>query len=349
MEATQGPGGPRARGAPWSWLIILGLIALQGAFSLWHLAGLKTAGSNDTAYYYAVARNIARGDPKPDNVLWDFLGHPASVARPAGDYWGAGWPFALGLLMRLFGDSPVAALRICAFLSVFVPVMVFLLLQRLGCRGWVAAFGAILVCLQIKLFQTRVTPDVSLSYELTTTAGFVLFFGALSNVRAGLIRFLPSALVLSLPIWLRGEGFVPLLAAMIGVLVAPWTWRERLRCIVGFGAMAAICLMPYLAYNVHFFGRITPEARAVTPLMTDFKQLYEFNTSPSLDEYRQLGFKGIVGLRIEATEYFVEYLWNNIPYLLLLAGTIGPLARWIACRRSESWRHPARLGSAGPR
>jgi hypothetical protein len=315
------------------WLIILGLILLQGILAVWHSAGLQTVGSNDTAYYYAVAKNIAHGKANPDGVLWNYLGNPPSVERPAGDYWSAGWPFALGLLMRWFGDSPVAAVHICASLSVFLPVTVFLLLQRLTSRWWVAAYGGVLVCLQFKLFQVMVTPDVSLSYDLITTAGFVLLLGVLAS-RPSLLCFLPSAFVLSLPIWLRGEGFTPLLAASLGILAAPWPWRQRLRYVVGFAALAGICLVPYFLYNIHFFGRISPEARSLTPLMTDFGQFYEFGSDPSLASYAKLGFEGIARLHIEALAFFAKNLWGNIPYLLLLTGTLCPVLRWIACRRA---------------
>jgi hypothetical protein len=317
-----------------SWMIVLALILLQGLFSLWHLADLQTVGSNDDADYYVVAENIAHGEANPDTVLWTYLGKPHSIARPAGSYWGPGWPYALGFMMRFVGDSPVAALRICAFLSVFLPATVFLLLERLKTPWWVAAFGAVLVCVQGKLFSSMVVPDVSLSYELITTGGFVLFLGALGD-RPSLTRLLPSAFVLALPIWLRGEGFIPLLAAIVGLLAAPWPWRQRVRCVVGFASLAGICLIPYFLYNVHFFGRITPEPRSLTPVMTDIKQLFEFGDQPSFDSYCKLGFKGIVALHVDALGSFADFLWINIPYLLLLTGIFGPLLRWIAYHRTE--------------
>jgi hypothetical protein len=235
--------------------------------------------------------------------------------------------------MRLVGDSPVAALRICAFLSLFLPVTVFLLLQRLGCRCWVAAFGAALVCLQPKLFPIMTTPDVTLSYDLITTVGFILLLGVLRD-RPSLIGLLPSAFVLALPIWLRGEGFVPILAACVGILAAPWPWKQRLISVAGFAALVGICLFPYVFYNLHFFGRITPEPRSLTPLMTDYKQFYELESHPSLAEYCKTGFSGIVGLHVEALSYFSEFLWQNIPYLLLLTGILGPLLRLVAGRRA---------------
>jgi hypothetical protein len=180
-----------------------------------------------------------------------------------------------------------------------------------------------------------VTPDVTLSYQLATTAGFVLFLGVLSDRdRPGLMRFLPSAFVLTLPMWLRGEGFIPLVAATLGILAAPWPWRQRLRCIVGFAALAGICLVPYIVYNMHFFCRITPVPRSLTPLMTDYKQLYEFGSQPSLESYRKLGVEGIVGLRVQALTYFADQLLQFPAYLLLLTGIFGPLLRWAAYRRA---------------
>lgn len=334
MQISQPESRPENRRVLSCWLIVLGLISIQGTLALSHLDGLRAIASMDTAHYYVVAKNISHGDAKPDNVVWHYLGRPTSVERPAGDYWGAGWPYALGFLMRWVGDSRIASFRICAALSLFMPVLVFLLLQRLTSRWWLAAFGAVLVCLQTKLSQVMVTPDVSLSYELTTTAGFVLLLGALKG-HPSLMHFVPSAFVLTLPVWLRGDGFVPLLAATIGILTAPWPWRQRLRLVVGFAGVAGICLLPYVAYNIHFFGRISPEARSLTPLMSDYKQLYEFVTQPSSASYWQLGLKGVAGLRVEATKIFADFfIGQQVPYVLVLVATCGPVVRRIAFRRA---------------
>ena len=66
-------------------LALVSLIILQASVCFPAASGLPGVGNYDTAYYYAVARNLADGRGAIDTVLWHFLGPPEPVVRPIGD------------------------------------------------------------------------------------------------------------------------------------------------------------------------------------------------------------------------------------------------------------------------
>ncbi|MEE8460216.1 MAG: hypothetical protein V3S08_10085 [Phycisphaerales bacterium] len=74
-------GSPRRRIA----LALISLVILQASVCFPAASGLPGVGNYDTAYYYAVARNLADGRGAIDTVLWHFLGPPEPVVRPIGE------------------------------------------------------------------------------------------------------------------------------------------------------------------------------------------------------------------------------------------------------------------------
>src|ERR1700722_20575747 len=135
------------------WLFAF-LPALQWAICFTAARTIRTVGSYDTAYYYVIARNIGQGRGLTDTVLWQFLGTPESVQRPAGNYWEGGWPLVLGALMRVFGHSQHAAILLSAATSGLVPPATALVAYLAGKRAGPAWLAGLLVCLQARLLPT---------------------------------------------------------------------------------------------------------------------------------------------------------------------------------------------------
>ncbi len=271
-------GSPRRRIA----LALISLVILQASVCFPAASGLPGVGNYDTAYYYAVARNLADGRGAIDTVLWHFLGPPETVVRPIGDYWPPGWPFLLAALMRVFGHSMMAAIGICATLSLLLPVLVFWLAYLVRPQTWLAWLAGVLVIFQNSLHQTNVTPDVSLPYALVTLLGLCAFMEHRRRRAPEKWLILVGALM-TLPFWMRGEGFIPFGAITLTVLLSgDISWRRRAIRIGWLLLGSACCQLPLWLYNLFAFGGLTPEPRSMVLFFTDIpSDLYMFGSNPS--------------------------------------------------------------------
>ncbi len=189
----------------WQLPFTVGLVLLalcQAITSYRALRELEAPGNYDTAYYFCVGRNLATGRGLTDRMVWHYLGPLAPPGRPAGDYWMVGWPIVLGALMTVFGHSSRDAFRICAGLSIFLPLLACRISWRLRASPGLALLTGFLVCAQTRLNQSNVTTDVTLIYQLIVLLGLGLAPAILrgEGTRAD---WCVKGMTLALPIWLR--------------------------------------------------------------------------------------------------------------------------------------------------
>jgi hypothetical protein len=296
-------------------LALISLVILQASVCFPAASGLPGVGNYDTAYYYAVARNLADGRGSIDTVLWHFLGPPETVVRPIGDYWPPGWPFLLAALMRVFGHSMTAAIGICATLSLLLPVLVFWLAYLVRRQTWLAWLAGALVIFQNSLHQTNVTPDVSLPYALVTLLGLCAFMEHRRRRAPDTWLILVGA-AMTLPFWMRGEGFIPFGAITLTVLLSgDITWRRRAVRIGWLLLGSACCQLPLWLYNLFAFGAMTPEPRTMVLFFTDIPtDLYTFGSNPSFATWWGQGLPTIldnIGDRLyeNAFAFFKQNPW----------------------------------------
>ena len=276
---------------------LLVLLVLQLLVTVYNLATVTVVSNGDPSHYYCEARNLALGRGLTDSNLSIFLAPPSSVIRPAGDYWPCGWSVVLGGAMALAGTSPARALLVTALVSLLLPLATFLLARRLTGQGLLAG---VLVCLQARLWLLEAIPDVTIPYLVLTTLGLAL-----------VSRPVLAGAVLGLPLWLRGDGFVGLLVALI-------TQRQP-RLLAG----AALTIGPLLVYNVVCFGRPMPAPRGLVPFMAAHTDLYDPVADPSLQSFLAQGAGTIAGHVLEALKTTGVAALLQLPLGLWLVALVG--------------------------
>ncbi len=322
----------------------MGLALLQGLVSLHDVWDLRTVYNYDTASYFVVARNFALGRGLIDTNLWHYLA-PESVPHPAGDHWPVGWPLILGALMRVFGHSERAALLITATLSTLLPVGVFALTRAVRASAGLAVplLAGLLVIFQGRLYQTNVTTDVTMPYALSVLGGLVGAFHLVDRAakdarpRRAFDAF--AGLLLTAPLWLRGEAFflplafAPTLLWARGARAALPLRARRLAWLL-VGVAAGQLLLG--AYNLAAFGRVVPLTRSLTPWMTSYGDLYFFLTDPSRAIWQAQGAGVIVAkIRTVLADHGAAF-FHQLPWMLPVSALIGAvLAAWR--RDSRAW------------
>ncbi len=307
---------------------LLSLAVLQAVLSFSAAARVEYVGNYDTAYYYAVARNVALGPvSRADNVLWHWLGRPETVARPPGDLWSPGWPLLLGAAMALAGHTMKDAILLCASLSIALPLLVFTaawLIRRDLLIAWLA--GLVLIP-QERDRESSIMPDVALPHQVCLMLGLCLFLWARRAAGRARPAWTIAGFVLTVPLWLRGEGFiVPAAAAAALLLDSGLELRERVGRLRWLLLGAAACAVPFLGYNLWAFGAIVPGPRALTPYLTDFADYYRYATDPGFKTWIAQGAGRIlhtIGFVLRAR---AAHPFHEIPILLLVLAAWGALA-----------------------
>lgn len=320
---------------------------LQWVVSFWATRTIRTVATYDTAYYYVVARNVARGQGLLDTVIWHLLGTPETVARPAGDYWEVGWPVVLGALLRVFGDSQRAAIFLCAALSGLLPLLTALVAWLATRRATVAWTAGLLVVLQARLWATDASPDVTLPYQLTVLGALAAFHVARDrDLGARALVAVGAALVL--PAYVRGEGFVvaacalPLLlftgapgdgAAGGPVVTRAPAIRERARRLVPVLLGMALVIVPFTLRNLLAFGHLLPTGRSLRFWMKSINDLDRFATDPTPAKWWAQGWERLLDIRFRTITLHLAQLTEQIPWPLVLFAVIGAVALLRAERR----------------
>jgi hypothetical protein len=308
-------------------LAALSLVVIQAAISFDSAATILHVGKYDSAYYFALARNISQGEPAADTVLWHYLGTPDTVARWAGDYWPPGWPMMLGLVMALVGNSMKHAIWICAFLSLAMPYLAFRITYAVRPQIWLAWISGLLVMLQTPLHPRNVVPAVTLPYQVFVLLAILLFVKWVDAGRPGRLRTVLVGALLAFPLWIRGDGFVVCGGALCALALAQDPPVRERAARMGWLILGAFCCMvPYWSYNLIGFGSVTPEPRSMIPVMTSYTDLHTFLQDPSFEHWWAQGPDVLIGLILGDIGLSLKSLPTRYPVLLgflSLAAIVG--------------------------
>ncbi len=317
------------------WLALLSLLVLQAARAFSGAAEMDHVGNHDTAYYYSVARNVAHGQVKSDIVLWHWLGIPETVARPPGEYWSPGWPFLLGSAMSIVGTDMKHAMWICASLSLALPLLVFWATYLIRPNVFIAWLAGLVLIPQELMGQTSFMPDVALPTQLFLLLGVCLLLGALGQGSPMPSRWCLAGAVLTVPFWLRGDGFLVCMAVVIVTLLSlEASVRERAARTGWLLVGSSTCFVPLFVYNLWAFGTITPQARAMSPFIKNYADFYLYETDPSFESFWSLGQAEILDRIGEILTKRAGSLLETLPLPLLILALAGCLAG-----RGRPWRN----------
>lgn len=303
------------------------LVLLQGLLDALEWKRSVVLQDGDPCWYYVVARNVAVGRGLQDTILWNYLGNPNSVQRPAGTYWSVGWPVFLGSCMRVLGHSASTACFITGVLSLLVPLLVVALAWMLTQDVAVAACAGVLDALQLRMLRENVFPDVTVSYQIAVLVGMLAMFW-LFRRPTGTRGFL-SGVLFALPVYLRMEGFIVLGVGLSMAVV----YRVGIRPAVWLLAGVALALTPYVLYYASHFGTLVPLPRALLPYTLHYEDLFAYPCPVTAERWHQAGAGAAVASRLRALWFHLRLLLVDAPVGLLPVA----LAGLVAARRRAMW------------
>jgi 4-amino-4-deoxy-L-arabinose transferase-like glycosyltransferase len=246
-----GPAGIEGQSPSWRRLLAPGAIVLVALLLRIAVIGADSGyqPANDSFEYDYYARSIASGDGYPTSGYL-LQGGPTAFRGPA-------YPFALGAVYALSGDSVTAGRLLGALFGTGAVVVLFLLVRRVWGRrvGLVAATLAAVFPPLVLLSRDLLSEPLFVLLELTAVLCVLEFR------RSGrLLRWAVAAgLVCGLAILTRPNGFVLTIPIVLGL----WTLRPRLRasalaapatCVL----CAAVAIAPWVVRDAIEFGRLVP-------------------------------------------------------------------------------------------
>lgn len=252
-----------------------------GAFESWLLAGVVAVcvayvavgarsdqiAYNDGAYYYGVARHMARTGRFEEPIVWHWLAPPDAVLHAPFDYWGGTTSLLLAPILATFGATPEAAIVAMAVLAGVVLVAFwYLVCCALPIRHRVTQLVALVLfafCPAMDLY--RFQPE---------SIGVVHLFVVLALI-AFCRGWMVTALLCGFGILLtRSDGIVLFGVIALWCLVSEWragTWRVARLVLAGLA-----CAGVYVGWSMASFGTPTPPGGRAVPFLPTYLRIYEY-------------------------------------------------------------------------
>lgn len=212
------------------------------------VVGLLT---DDSFYYYTIARNIVMGR----GSTFDGIA-PTNGFHPL-------WMAVMLPIFSLLGTDPELAVRAVATLGAFICAGTLLLVFRTVEQQVGRGFGWISVawCLQ-PIVLRGLTNGLDVELQLLLIALFVYWYlpRGLNVLEGGCVRAFVVGVFLGVITLARLDSvFILLTVALFGLVAlgVRFEWRRLLR-LVGVGLGCGLIVAPYLAYNAFAFGSPMP-------------------------------------------------------------------------------------------
>jgi 4-amino-4-deoxy-L-arabinose transferase-like glycosyltransferase len=306
-------------------------------------AGVTFPFNEGSAYYVAVARNLAAGRGPVIDSIWSYATPPLALpGKPAFELWQplasvlAAWPmtvFGLGFASAQLGFAVVGALL--APLAWLVARDVARRLELPDNRQSYVALGAgLLAAVAGPFVLSAAIPDSTLPFTVLAVAACIAMPAAANgNSRA----LLALGLMLGLAYLTRME------AAYLGVVFVVLAWHAGVRGkpLVGrLGAVAiigAVVAVPWWLRNVAVFGTPLPGQLADNAFLTSNEQIFDFGARPTFAEFVAQG--GVTILT-----HIVQALWHDFVDVLLLPGNFIVVGALLTI--AFGWRKRAAIGGS---
>jgi hypothetical protein len=263
---------PVRRGHVGAWELSLLVVALTTA-ALYLQIGLHAEGNlqNDSAYYFGVARHMARTGRFEEPILWHFMAPPKAIVHAPFDYWGGLTSVVLAPFLALFGPSQHTAFVVMGAIS-GLSVIAF---WYLVCVALPVRYPA----LQLLALLAFAFASSARNYRFDTESlplYHLLQIGALIGVAAARPRLaVVSAFLLAL---CRIDGLVLFAGTVVVVALQHRRDRPALRraLLLAGGLLAA-----YVARNLWSFHAALPPGAATATRMGDERVLYRLHGVPA--------------------------------------------------------------------
>jgi hypothetical protein len=309
--------------------ILLYLVALPVCYAAAMLVAYP--GREGSAYYVAVAGNIAAGRGLVIDSIWSYATPPLILPRPAFELWQPLASLMAAVPMALLGRTFSVAQLAGVVVGAAVAPLAWAITREAGRAtgtpperlGQLAIGGGLVATLAAPFLVAVAMPESTLPF---------LIFGTLScwlAARAASGRLLPAlalGVALGLSYLARHE------AIYIGAVVLAAAIAERaglarlLRRLAPPFIAGGLVVAPWLLRNLLTFGTPLPGQVLDNALMTNNEQIFAYASPPTLAGFMAQGLANVVG------NIVIGGLYNVIDVLLLpatpvsLVGLVGVLA-----------------------
>jgi 4-amino-4-deoxy-L-arabinose transferase-like glycosyltransferase len=330
-----------AFGASAVWATPIALFALAALLRLVAVAPIHFAANEGSAYYVAVAANLAEGRGLVIDAIWSYTTPPLVLPRPAFELWQPMASFIAALPMSVLGPSLASAQLGGVLAGALIAPLAWRVARetaaRLGlerARTTSVAWGSgILAALLGPFLLATAMPDSTIPFLLFGTLACVLMPRAL--VGSDRMRFALGVL-LGLAYLSRMEAVYLALTFVLLLLVRVYRRPRALR-------MAAATLLPVLAggallslpwlvrnaltFEAGFGGQVLENA-----FLTRNEDIFAYLWRPDFNQFATQGLDGIL-------RNIVAAFGHGLVEVLLVpaapVGAIGLLAAIFILRRAE--------------
>lgn len=236
---------------------------------------------NDGAYYYGVARHMARTGRFEEPIVWHFLHQPDTILHAPFDYWGCLTSLLLVPPMLVFGVtlstafltmSAIAALTLLAF---WYLICVALPLRYRATQLIALVIFAFTPAMDVYRFQPESIPVAQL---------FILLALIAFCLRRGVAAVLCGFCILLA----RGDGLILFTLIFLAVLFREWSDGDGQRRRLWLATLAGCaCMGVYVVWSLVSFGTLTPPAPQKLPFLPVYKVVFDFDV-PHQRSWRQM-------------------------------------------------------------
>lgn len=290
-----------------------------------------------SAYYVAVARNLAEGSGLVIDSMWSYGTPPLVLPRPAFELWQPMASFIAALPMAVFGSSFLATQLGGVLVGAAVAPLTWAITRDTAAHvGTPAervdhlAIGAgIVVSLLAPLLLAVAVPDSTLSFLVFGTLACWLAPRAL---KAGWRWGLALGVALGLTYLSRHEAVYIGAIFLAVALVRREGWRELSRRLTPVVVGGVIVVLPWLLRNVAVFGTPLPGQALDNAFLTSNEQIFDYGGRPSLAGFMAQGWWLI------AVHIIVAGTHNLFDVALLPGGPvtiIGAVGAFVLARRGR--------------
>jgi hypothetical protein len=323
-----------------------GLYAIACAAYIAASSLVRFPANEGSAYYLAVAKNLATGRGAVLDAIWSYATPPLVLPRPAFELW---QPLAsviaavpMGVLGASIGAGQIAMALVAALLAPLawrLTVEAGQLLKLNSRHALILGVGAGLVTVLMGPFVLAVAlPDSTMPFAVMTAIAALLLASSL-RAQPRLRAWLWFGLGLTIGFaWLaRHEAIWVALAVVAWAAGAGFLTARMVAAAIVGGLLVSV---PWLARNLLVFGTPLPGQAAENALIVSNEQIFAYLDRPTLSEFGSQGASGVIG------NILLAFSHNLVNVLIVPAAPVTVLglcgAAWLF------WRHPlARQGSLG--
>ena len=272
----------------------VGLFAVALLVRLAAVALVPFPMTEGSAYYTAVAENLASGRGLVIDAIWSYATPPLTLPRPAFELWQPLASFIAALAMTLFGANFDAAQLAFAVMGALIAPLTWFVARDAARRLSIGeqrvrslTFGAGAVAIiSGPLLLATVAPDSTLPFTLLCVLACLLMPAALGGERSALIGL---GVIAGLAYLTRMEGLYLGVTFVALGLIARLGWRQVFGRGAIVAAIAAVVVLPWWLRNLVTFGSAVPGQIADNLFLTRNEQIFAYTDQPTLQGFLDQG------------------------------------------------------------